>query len=223
MVSFSTIQERGNRYFTDIRTKPYLGVHGFGDNIYVFEQYMNHKHINGDHPPMRGLSKESYCGRPFSYGYLSGLPNDDYIIANAVPFFCASLYAKKLVIEYMARIINIRLPIIMDENRDPRSYAATRIVGNRPNKLVFNPYSDNIKRGNYFDIYLNLVHEKNHIESPGDAYDTVESEYDAYEEVFLHRYFKYASPEYQRHVNMQLSIYANELRKRTIGKISFRR
>lgn len=50
--------------------------------------------------------------------------------------------------------------------------------------------------GNYYDLYLTLVHEKHHKDTPGDFGEAI-SEYQAYEAVLEHPYFEKASSEYR--------------------------
>jgi hypothetical protein len=76
-----------------------------------------------------------------------------------------------------------------------------RILG-----IIINPNSEIMKRGNYYDIYLNLVHEKHHTDTPEDG-GTDNSEYEAYKEVCFHHYFKYASNSYQEHIEREFARY----------------
>jgi hypothetical protein len=124
----------------------------------------------------------------------------------------------------MAREIGLRLPVIIDENRKPTLYSAIRHKGSVPFALIFNPYSDNVMRGNYFDIYLNLIHEKNHVDTPENTNDKMQSEYEAYEEVLLHPYYKYASNEYKRNVESSINDYGSKMRRSgvIIGNTNFR-
>jgi hypothetical protein len=76
-------------------------------------------------------------------------------------------------------------------------------------EMIINPYSHNMKRSQYYDIYLNLIHEKHHAENSDhfigakvDENGNIEeraknrSEYLAYKAVLEHHYFKYDNSRY---------------------------
>lgn len=221
MLRFVKGKLKGNRYFTDTLLEPYLGVYGDGDKIYIFEQYMNHKKFHRDHPPMKGpLKTKNECNYRPPYFHPSGPHTGDYITRNSVPIYYASLYAKKIVLDYIGEEIGIRVPIILDESFEEKKYGHADIsfikyrggrVSDAKGELIrVNPYSINFKRGNYFDIYLNLIHEKHHIDTPEDFMDEPQSELEAYDAVISHHLFKYASGDFQKHIYKRYDDYKIE-------------
>ena len=157
------------------------------------------------------------------------------IISNAVPIGEASLQTKKAVlwrIAYFEVGIPHTVPILLDDSMTEKSaYAVTNVNKNTLTdkdiykytkitksekvtitysikNLIINPNSAIIKRGNYFDIYLNLVHEKQHMDTPEDSEtDKSNSEYEAYKEALNHHYFMFASDPYRNHVIKEFNIY----------------
>lgn len=68
--------------------------------------------------------------------------------------------------------------------------------------IQINVYSNSYTAGNYYDICLMLVHEKQHQDTPDD-FGASMSEYEAYKATVEHPYFQYASEGFQKTVSRE--------------------
>lgn len=214
-VRFDGRQSTGNRYYVGLIRMELAGFHGDEKIIYVLE-------------PSKQFTS-LYCHEPA------------YIISNSIPIGEASLEIKASVVRHIAYRevgISISIPILLEPlPKGEGHYGRTRHdIRYRHNtrkifrvegviNMIIHPYSTNMKRSQYYDIYLNLVHEKHHAENTshfigktvnlnGEIEESarVYSEYHAYKAVLEHHYYKYASAEYQDHVHGQFDYYEKALR-----------
>lgn len=212
----------GNRYYTGFTyfNMECAGFHGSDKMIYVLEDADYH------------MAKIRNCLNPA------------YIINHSVPIAKASLFAKMAVIQWIAYFevgVSRSIPVVLEPLSTKKIYGETSITVVRKSrddrfgkkgdfiratvhKITIHPYSDNMDRSQYYDIYLNLVHEKHHADTPEDAIsteqirllgltgDSAKSEYEAYNHVRSHDYYKYASEFYQEHVENELDKYERLVR-----------
>ena len=191
-VRFDGRQTNGNRYYIyeGLCNSKLAGYYGIEKMLYIFDSTKIPFHI----------TQKSY--------------DPAYIISNSIPISYASIGTKTAIIKLIAYFevgINLSIPIVLEELPGGEGhFGRTRIIGGFVEKIIIHPTSKLMKRSQYYDIYLNLVHEKHHADTPEDA-STPESEYYAYKEVRFHHFFKYASDFYQEHVDKQLTKYENML------------
>jgi len=210
-VRFDGRQSTGNRYYTGLIRMELAGLHGDEKQIYVLD------------PSKMYLSVHKFS-------------DPAYIISNSVLIGGASLGLKAAVIRHIAYRevgISISIPILLESlPGGEKHYGRTRhnfrynyytrkiIRVEGVLSMIIHPYSVNMKRSHYYDIYLNLVHEKHHaentnhfigkkIEQNGEVEESAKiySEYLAYTAVLEHHYYKYASAQYQDHVHKQFDYY----------------
>lgn len=217
-VQFDGRQSTGNRYYAGLIRMELVGLHGNEKQIYVLDP--------SKMPPSI---------------YTSSDPA--YIISNSVLIGDAPLELKVSVIRHIAYYevgINASIPILLEplpggENHYGRTRHDIRYNHNTRKiirvegviAIIIHPYSVNMKRSHYYDIYLNLIHEKHHAENTnhfigkkmglnGEIEESVKiySEYHAYKAVMEHHYFKYTSTDYQNHVYREFDRYERLLNQK---------
>ncbi|MDR2917392.1 MAG: hypothetical protein LBV74_21570 [Tannerella sp.] len=212
-LKFDGRSSTGNRYYTGLMRMEFAGFHGDEKKIYILEPSKQFTSLYRHDPT--------------------------YIILNSIPIGQASIEIKKAVIQHIAYFevgIQMTIPIILEPlpggkanygetkhkiRLHPRTRKVIRVEG--VEKITIHPYSYNMERSQYYDIYLNLAHEKHHAENTnhfiGKTVDLngeieertkIYSEYHAYKAVSEHHYFKYASADYQSHVYDQFDIYERQ-------------
>ncbi|MDO5572267.1 MAG: hypothetical protein Q4F97_12515 [Bacteroidales bacterium] len=69
--------------------------------------------------------------------------------------------------------------------------------------ITFNLSNGSVQRNNYFEIFLIILHEKQHKDTPDDS-GSIESEIDAYKAMINHSYFSNTSTVFQNTINNYL-------------------
>ncbi len=214
-VRFDGKYSTGNRYYAGLIRMELVGLHGEEKQIYILNPVKTPLSIHHSDPA--------------------------YIISNSMLIGNAPLELKADVIRHIAYHevgVSTSIPILLKPLPNGEGhYGRTRHkVRYHPDtrkifrvegviNMIIHPYSYNMKRSQYYDIYLNLVHEKYHAENTEhligktvnlageiEKSDQIYSEYHAYKAVLKHHYYKYASAEYQKHVDYEFIRYEKVLR-----------